>query len=115
MVMSVSERRKEIGILKSLGADDVDIRNLFLIESGVMGAVGTVMGILTGWGASRIISAVVKFYMKRQSLPEVELFALPFWLIGIALAVGIGVSVLAGTFPAARAARVDPVEALRND
>lgn len=115
MVMSISERRKEIGILKSLGAHDSDIRNLFLIESGVMGAIGTVVGILAGWGVSRIISAVVKFYMNREGLPQVELFALPLWLIGVALAVGIGVSVLAGTFPAARAARVDPVEALRNE
>jgi len=53
--------------------------------------------------------------MEQEGIPGIDLFALPFWLIGIALAVGIGVSVVAGLYPAARAARVDPVAALRND
>ncbi len=115
MIMSVNERRKEIGVLKSLGADESEIRNLFLVESGLIGVIGTSAGILFGWGITRIVSAVAQAYMKREGIPEVDLFALPWWLIGIALAVGIGVSVLAGLYPAARAARVDPVAALRNE
>lgn len=115
MVMSVNERRREIGVLKSLGADEGDIRWLFLAESGVIGALGTVGGILFGWGITRIVSAVAQSYMRSEGVPEMDLFALPLWLILAALVTGIGVSVLAGLYPAARAARVDPVEALRND
>ncbi len=115
MVMSITERRKEIGVLKSLGADELDIRWLFLVESGVIGALGTLAGILVGWTITRIVSAVAQAYMKNQGIPPVDLFALPLWLVSISLAVGIGVSIVAGFYPAARAARVDPVEALRND
>ena len=115
MVMSITERRKEIGVLKSLGADELDIRKLFLVESGVIGAIGTLTGILMGWVITRIVSAAAQAYMKNQGITPMDLFALPLWLFLIALGVGVGVSVLAGFYPAARAARVDPVEALRND
>lgn len=115
MVMSITERRREIGVLKSLGADELDIRWLFLVESGVIGVIGTVAGILVGWTITRIVSAIAQAYMRNQGIPPMDLFALPAWLVSISLAVGIGVSVIAGFYPAARAARVDPVEALRND
>jgi ABC-type antimicrobial peptide transport system permease subunit len=115
MIMSINERRREIGVLKSLGADESNIRALFLVESGVIGLIGTAGGILTGWGITRIVSAIVKSYMRSEGVPVFDLFALPYWLILIALALGVSVSVLAGYYPAARAARIDPVAALRND
>ena len=115
MVMSINERRREIGVLKSLGADDSDIRRLFLIESGVMGVLGTAGGILFGWIITRIVSAIAQAYMKSEGIPPLDLFALPVWLILIALGIGVGVNMLAGWYPAARAARVDPVAALRNE
>ncbi len=115
MVMSITERKREIGILKSLGADEVEIRVLFLVESGVIGLIGTIGGILCGFIITRIVSAIAQIYMQGEGIPSIDLFALPVWLILIALAVGVGVSVTAGLYPAARAARIDPVEALRND
>jgi len=115
MVMSITERRREIGILKSLGADDRDIRLLFLVESGVIGCIGTIGGILFGWVLTRIVSAIAQAYMTKEGVPAIDLFSLPVWLILIALSVGVGVSVLAGLYPAGRASRVDPIEALRND
>jgi len=115
MVMSITERRRKIGVLKSLGADELDIRGLFLVESGVIGILGTVARLTFGWAITRIVSAVAQAYMRSEGLPAMDLFALPAWLILIALGVGIGVSVVAGFYPAARAARVDPVEALRNE
>jgi putative ABC transport system permease protein len=115
MVMSISERRREIGILKSLGADDSDVRRLFLVESGMIGLIGTMFGVLFGWLATRILAVIASAYLRNQGLPEMEFFALPPWLLLVAVSVGIGVSVLAGTYPAVRAARVDPVQALRGD
>jgi len=115
MVMSISERRKEIGVLKSLGADDWDIRRLFLVESGVIGFVGAALGIVFGWLITKAAALVLDIFAEREGVDEIDLFALPLWLIGLALAFGIVVAVMAGYYPAVRAARVDPVVALRSD
>ena len=115
MVMSILERRREIGILRSLGAQARDIRGLFLVESGAIGALGSMGGILLGWIVARVASGVAKAVMRNQDVEVMELFATPFWLVGIAMAFGVLVAVLAGTYPAGRAARVDPVEALRQE
>jgi len=115
MAMSLLERKREIGIFKSLGADESEIRLLFLAESGTIGLIGSSFGIISGWIITRIVTIIAHIYMRRQGIPEVELFSLPIWLVLVALAVGTGVAVLAGLYPASRAARVDPVEALRND
>lgn len=115
MVMSIIERRREIGILKALGADERDIRRQFLVESAVIGSVGGILGILLGWIVTRIASLVALEVMERQGIDQVELFALPLWLMATAFLFGFLVSLMAGLYPAARAARVDPVEALRNE
>ncbi len=115
LVMSVLERRREIGVMKSIGADERDIRNLFLTESGIIGFVGSLLGIALGWGVSRVISFVAQTFMQSEGIDPLELFALPYWLVFAAIALGTSVSLLAGLYPAARAARVDPVEALRGD
>lgn len=115
MLMSISERRREIGVLKSLGAHEGQIRGLFLAESAIIGAVGSGLGILLGWTVARIASAIAKAVMAREGAPMVELFATPGWLVIGSFLFGILVSLLAGAAPAARAARVDPVEALRGE
>jgi putative ABC transport system permease protein len=115
LVTSIIERRREIGVLKSLGADESYMRTLFLVESGVIGAVGSLAGICLGWVVSRIGSIIARIWMEKQGLPGMDMFAIPPWLIATAFLFGLGVSVLAGFYPAARAARVDPVEALRNE
>jgi putative ABC transport system permease protein len=115
LVMSVNERRKEIGVIKSLGADESWLRSLFLIESALIGAAGSLVGVVLGWLGTKVVSFVIKAIMAREEMPAYEPFALPAWLVLLALAFGVGVSVLAGTYPAARAARVDPVEALRSE
>lgn len=115
MVMSVSERRREIGIFRSLGAEDSDIRTLFLVESGAIGAVGSATGVLLGWIVARVGSAIAQEIMRRQEIPPLDLFATPLWLVGLAIGFGTVIAVLAGWLPAARAARIDPVQALRND
>ena len=115
LVMSITERRREIGILKSLGADERDIRALFLVESGAIGTIGSVIGIVIGWAGTRIVAAIIEAVMKREDMPVFDPFALPPWLVLLAFAFGVLVSVAAGLYPAARAARVDPVEALRSE
>ena len=115
MIMSILERRREIGVLKALGADDSDIRRIFLFEAAAIGTLGSVIGILFGWVISRIASFVAQTAMRHEGVQVVDLFALPLWLIAIAMAFGVVVSLLAGYYPARRAARLDPVESLRNE
>jgi putative ABC transport system permease protein len=115
MVMSIIERYREIGILKSLGADNRDIRWLFLVESSSIGFIGSLLGLLFGWIITRIGSAVAKYFMVKQGAPSIEMFHLPIWLIILALVFGTTVSLLAGMYPASRASRIDPVQALRHD
>ena len=115
MVMSILERYREIGVLKSLGADDSDIHKIFLVESAFIGLVGSWIGIFTGWLITRVAMVVARNLPAGGEMPFVDLFALPFWLILVATAFGVLVSVVAGLYPAARAARIDPVVALRND
>jgi putative ABC transport system permease protein len=115
LVMSITERRREIGILKALGAHESNIRRLFLVESGAIGAVGSAVGIVAGWIGTRIVAAIMKTVMAREDMPIFDPFALPVWLIALAFSFGVLVSLIAGLYPAARAARVDPVETLRNE
>jgi putative ABC transport system permease protein len=115
MVMSILERRREIGILKSLGAQDAHIRWLFLIESGLIGLLGSGGGLLFGWVISRVASFVARRIMLHQGAPAVDLFFLPWWGALGAIALGLAVSLLAGLYPAGRAARIDPIRALRAD
>lgn len=115
MLMSITERRREIGIIKSLGADEREIRFVFLAESAMIGLVGSAVGILAGWVGTRIVAAVAKVIMRREEMPIFDPFALPLWLVLLSLAFGVLVSLLAGAYPSGRAARVDPVEALRSE
>ena len=115
MVMSITERFREIGILKSLGADEGDIRRIFLCESAAIGAIGAALGIGFGWLGARVASMIMRAVMSREELVVFDPFATPLWLVGLAFAFGLLVSLLAGTWPAARAARVDAVEALRSE
>ena len=115
MVMSIIERRREIGVIKSLGAGEGEIRLMFIAESGVIGMTGSVIGIICGWTVTRIISIIAKTVMERREMPVFELFALPLWLILLTICFGLGISLVAGFYPASRAARIDPVEALRSE
>lgn len=115
LLMAINERRREIGVLKALGADERELRLLFLAESGLMGLVGSLGGVLLGWLVARAASVAAKLIMQRQGLPAMELFATPLWLVAGAIAFGLAISLIAGALPAARAARVDAVEALRGD
>ncbi len=113
LVMSVLERRREIGVLKALGASDADVKRLFFVEAGVMGVGGGALGVLLGWLIGRAINFGTNIYLSRQDLPHETIVLLPLWLIAGAVAFAVVVSLLSGIYPAARAARLDPVQVLR--
>jgi putative ABC transport system permease protein len=115
MVMSILERTREIGIMKAIGGSEWNIKGIFFIEAGAIGFVGGVFGLMLGWGVTRIANLVANYYIARQGGPHVDFFYIPIWLILGALGFSILVSLLAGLYPAVRAARVDPVRALRHD
>ena len=113
LVMSVLERRREIGILKALGASDADVKRLFFAEAGAMGIAGGLLGVALGWLIGRGINFATGIYLARQDLPRESILLLPWWLGAGAIVFSIVVSLLSGLYPAARAAKLDPVQALR--
>jgi putative ABC transport system permease protein len=114
MVMAVYERTREIGILKAIGASPGDIRALFVTESASIGLVGgvagTVLGWLLGFGMNGLILAILRW---QEIQVRGTFFVVTGWLVVLALAFASLVGLLSGLYPAARAARLDPVEALR--
>jgi putative ABC transport system permease protein len=115
MVMSILERTREIGIMKAIGGSDGDIRRIFLIEASAIGFVGGVTGVVLGWIVGRIINFGANVYIQNQGGTPGNLFSLPLWLIGGAIGFSVTISLIAGSYPAARAARLDPIRALRHD
>jgi len=116
LVMSILERRREIGIMKAIGASDTDVQKLFFTEAGAMGVLGGSLGVLLGWLMGRAINFGTRIYMQRQQqfTPD-DVWLVPLWLVLGAIGFSLVVSLLAGLYPAARAARLDPVQALRYD
>lgn len=102
MLVSVTERTREIGIMKAVGAHKRDILQLFLVEAVILGVIGsiagTLVGVVAGYAATQFIGLPLTF---------------PLEWIGIAIAVGIGVGVISGLYPAWDGARTDPIDALR--
>jgi putative ABC transport system permease protein len=114
LVMAVLERTSEIGLLKALGATNADVTRLFLTEAGVIGIAGGVGGLGLGYVVARVTNAIANVQFERVGEVRVDLVAFPSWLILGGLAFALSVSLVAGWYPARRAARVDPVVALRH-
>ena len=113
LVMAILERRREIGIMKAIGASDGDVKGLFFAEAGVMGVFGGFVGVALGWTIGRVINIGTNVYLKRQHFPPEQIWFVPWWLVLGAIVFAIVVSLLSGLYPASRAARLDPVQALR--
>jgi putative ABC transport system permease protein len=104
MLVAVAERTREIGIRKSLGARRRDILNQFLVESSTLATLGAALGVVLGIGFAKLIAAV-------SPLPA----AVEIWSIFVGVGVGAGVGILAGIYPASRAALLDPIAAMRHE
>ena len=113
LVMAILERRREIGIMKAIGASDGDVRTLFFAEAGAMGIFGGVVGVLLGWAIGQIINLGTNVYLKGQGFPPEHFWSVPWWLVAFAIVFAFLVSLVSGLYPAGRAARLDPVQALR--
>ena len=116
MIMSILERTREIGIMKAIGAEDREIKLIFFFEAAVIGLTGGVIGSLAAWGIDGVANRLAyRFILKPQNASFVDFFSLPPYLWMGAIAFALVVSILAALYPAARAARIDPVRALRHD
>jgi putative ABC transport system permease protein len=103
MLVSVTERTREIGVRKAIGARRGDIIIQFLTEAVVLTGLGGLIGMLFGWS----VSMVTRFFL--PNLPTL----VPLWAVLLGIAVSVGIGVFFGIWPASKAARLDPVEALR--
>ena len=113
LLMAILERRREIGIMKAIGASDRDVQVIFFSEAAVMGLAGGLLGVTLGWALGRAINFGTNFYLKQLEMPPENLWSSPWWLLAGAVLFAVIVSILSGLFPAARAAKLEPVEALR--
>jgi len=113
LLMAILERRREIGIMKAIGASDRDVQVIFFSEAAVMGLVGGLLGVSFGWLLGRAINFGTNVYLRQLEMPPENLWSSPWWLLAGAVLFAIAVSILSGLFPAARAAKLEPVEALR--
>ncbi len=104
MLMAVNERTREIGIRKAVGARSRDIERQFLAETIMLSAMGGVIGVLSGWAFAFLISVV-------SPLPA----RITWWSVALALGLGAGIGVIFGVYPARRAARLDPITAMRTE
>jgi putative ABC transport system permease protein len=104
MLMAVTERTREIGIRKAVGARARDIERQFLAEAITLSILGGLIGVASGWAFAELVAAV-------SPLPA----KITWWSVALAVGLGAGVGVLFGVYPARRAARLDPITALRQE
>ena len=104
MLVAVSERTREIGVRKALGAKRRDIMAQFLVESSALSVAGAVFGIALGYGLAWVVRTL-------SPLPT----SVALWSVVMSVLLGGGVGILAGIYPARRASLLDPVEAMRNE
>jgi ABC-type antimicrobial peptide transport system permease subunit len=115
LLMAVLERYQEIGLCKAIGASDGDLFVLFLTEAAIIGFAGGVSGLIFGWSASRILESLAEIYARQQGVTDsLDIIVFPPWLLFASVAFSVVVSIVAGIYPALRAARIDPIKALRS-
>ena len=117
LVTSVVERTREIGILKAVGASNRQVWGIFLAEGAVIGLAGGLLGLALALGLTVPADAVVREQIEKsttEKLMTATVVEFPLWLTAATVGFAVGVTTLAAWYPARRAARIEPVEALRH-
>ncbi|HEY5173044.1 MAG TPA: ABC transporter permease [Acidimicrobiia bacterium] len=114
MLAAIRERRREIGVLKAVGATDRDVRRVFLVEAGTLGFVGGVIGATIGFVVARILATVVNSYLSSEGLQTVRL-GIPVALLAAVIGGATLLALAAGTLPAIRAARMPARQAIGDE
>ncbi|MCI9195944.1 MAG: ABC transporter permease [Angelakisella sp.] len=112
MIMSIYERTREIGVMKVIGAEVRDIRVMFLLEAGMIGLLGGIMGVGLSFAGSWAFNHFAAAAMLGEGS---KLSVIPLWLVGIALAFSVLVGVVFGFLPANRAVKISALEAIKHD
>jgi len=121
LVMSIYERFREIGIMKAVGASNSDINKIFLYEAGAIGFMGGVFGVIAGYIFGKGLNVIASYFIQTSTseglttFSGLNLFEVPFWLFFGAIIFAILLGIIAGVYPARRAARLDPIDALRHE
>lgn len=113
MIMSILERTREIGVMRAVGARRGTVSLLFTIEAALLGFFGGVFGLAIGYGAVLVANPIINKQLSGNNITSSNIITLPIWLILGVIALTTVIGILAGMYPARRAARLDPVEALR--
>jgi putative ABC transport system permease protein len=113
MTVTLLERTKEIGIMRTIGASPTDIKFLFVSESIIVGFLGGVSGIVIGVGIGFIVNVTLNAVATQFGGKAVALFAFPMWFLLFIAAFSAAVGYLTGIFPARRASLLNPLDAMR--
>ncbi|HNB53542.1 MAG TPA: ABC transporter permease [Anaerolineales bacterium] len=118
MAMAILERTREIGLMKAVGATNMEVLSIFLGESAGIGFIGGVGGVILGWSAGQIVNVLGQVYLagqtQQQGYPTATIAVItPLWLLGFALVFATLVGLISGIYPALRAATLVPITALK--
>lgn len=113
LTISLLERTREVGLMKVLGMRKREVRNLFLVEAAIVGFFGGILGVILGILFAKFIDGVLWVVAIKTQNPVLQIFSFPVWFLVIVFFVTLLVSVLTGFYPARRASKIEPLEALR--
>jgi ABC-type lipoprotein export system ATPase subunit/ABC-type lipoprotein release transport system permease subunit len=116
MMMAIYERTREIGVLKAVGARNKEVRRMFTADAVLLGFIGGIVGLILGTLLGRLVDQIGHYYLAREGVTGIgQMSIVPPWLAIGALIFAAFIGVIGGFYPAARAARLDPVEALKHE
>jgi ABC-type antimicrobial peptide transport system permease subunit len=115
MIMSIYERTREIGVMKVVGAGGGDVQAMFLMEAGLIGIFGGMIGLALSYGLSQVINHIAAGNFMTIGEEAMDISVIPFWLALFALVFAFVIGIIAGWFPARRATRLSPITAIRNE
>jgi len=114
MTIALLERTHEVGVLKAVGATDLDVRRIFEYEVILYGLIGAIVGVSVAWGFGYGINSLISFFMQRENISgDIALFVTPVNFIVLMIALTILISLVGGWFPAKKASKLSAMEALR--